>query len=122
LETEVTKGCPQGSCCVPGLWNLQYNSLLNPNYTDRTKATAFADDLVIVTRGKTPREAENMANIELRKISSWANDNKIRFNEQKSNAMLLTRRKRIERKELETFFEIETPHASEEFEISGNNT
>jgi len=48
------------------------------------------------------REAENIANIELRKISSWAKD-KIRFNEQKSKAMLLTRRKRRERKELEIY-------------------
>jgi hypothetical protein len=29
LQREVTKGCPQGSCCGPGFWNIQYNSLLN---------------------------------------------------------------------------------------------
>jgi hypothetical protein len=28
-ERQITKGCPQGSCCSPGLWNIQYNSLLN---------------------------------------------------------------------------------------------
>jgi hypothetical protein len=70
LETEVTKGCPQGSCCGLGLWNIQYNSLLNLNYTNRTKAIAFADDLILVTRGQTVREAENIANIELNKISA----------------------------------------------------
>jgi len=43
------------------------------------------------------REAENISNIELSKISSWAKDNKIRFNEQKSKTMLLTRRKRREK-------------------------
>jgi len=67
LETEVTKGLPQGSCCGPGLWNLKYNSLLNLNYMNRTKAIAFADDLIIVTREKTVREAENTANIQLSK-------------------------------------------------------
>ena len=102
LETEVTKGCPQRSSCCPGLWNLQYNSFLNLNYTNRTKATAFADDLIIVTRGKQ-REKQKTANIELSKIFSWAKDNKIRFNEQKSKAILLTRRKRRERKELEIY-------------------
>jgi len=56
LETEVTIGCPQGSCAGPGLWNLQYNSLLNLNYTNRTKAIAFADDLIIITRGKTEKQ------------------------------------------------------------------
>jgi hypothetical protein len=27
IERSVTKGCPQGSCCGPGFWNLLYNSL-----------------------------------------------------------------------------------------------
>jgi len=49
------------------------------------------------------REAENIANIELSKISLWAKDNKFRFNEQKSQPMLLTRSKRKERKELEIY-------------------
>ena len=85
----------------PSLWNLQYNSLPNLNHTNRTKAIALADDLIIVTRGKTVREAENITNIELSKTSLWAKDNKIRFNEQKSQTMLITRRKRREGKGLE---------------------
>jgi hypothetical protein len=64
IEAEITKGCPQGSCCGPGLWNISYNSLLNLNYTHRTKTIAFADDLILATRGKTVTEAENIANIE----------------------------------------------------------
>ena len=103
IDTEVTRGCPQGSCCGPGLWNLQYNSLLKLNYTHRTKVIAFADDLVIITRGKNTREIENITNIEMSKISSWAKDNKIHFNEQKSKVMLLSRRKRRERKDLEIY-------------------
>jgi len=49
------------------------------------------------------REAENIANVELNKISAWAKENKIRFNEQKSKVILMTRRKRKERKELEVY-------------------
>lgn len=82
-EAEITRGCPQGSCCGPRLWNIYYNSLLNLNYTHRTKTTAFADDLILATNGRTVIEAQNIANIELRKISAWAKDNKIHFNEQK---------------------------------------
>jgi hypothetical protein len=26
IEKNITKGGPQGSCCGPGLWNIQYNS------------------------------------------------------------------------------------------------
>ena len=25
IEKEVSRGCPQGSCCGPGYWNIQYN-------------------------------------------------------------------------------------------------
>ena len=59
--------------------------------------------MIIVTRGKTVREAENIANIELSKISSWAKDNKIRFNEQKSKATILTRRKRRKKEAINIF-------------------
>jgi len=95
LEREVSKGFPHGSCCCPGLWIIQYNSLLNLKYTKRTKAIAYADNLILIARGKTVREAENIAKLELGKISTWAKKkNKIQFNEQKSKVILMTRRKR----------------------------
>ena len=80
-----------------------YNSLLNLNFTHRTKTIAFADDLILATRGKTVIDAENITNIELTKISAWEIANKIHFNEQKSKTMLLSRRKRKERKDLEIY-------------------
>jgi hypothetical protein len=49
------------------------------------------------------REAENITNVELSKISKWAVNNKIRFNEHKSKVMLLTRRKRKERQEIDIY-------------------
>jgi len=103
LERIVNKGCPQGSHCGPGLWNIFYNSLLRLKFLKRTKVIAFADDILLLTRAKTVREVENIANIELRKISAWAKDNKTRFNDQKSKVMLMTRRKRRERKDLEIY-------------------
>jgi len=100
IDSLITRGCPQGSCCSPGLWNVYYNSLLNLNFTHRTKPIAFADDLILATRGGTVIEAENLANIELTKIAAWARDNKVHFNAQKSKTILMTRRKRKERKEV----------------------
>jgi retron-type reverse transcriptase len=29
IEKEVRKGCPQGSCCGPTFWNIQFNAPLN---------------------------------------------------------------------------------------------
>jgi hypothetical protein len=67
LQREVRKGCLQESCCGPGFWKIQYNSLLNLKFTRRTKAVAFADDLILVIRGETVSEAENLSNLEMSK-------------------------------------------------------
>jgi len=48
-------------------------------------------------------EIENIANLELTKISKWARENKVRFNEKKSKTMLMSRRKRKERGEVEVY-------------------
>ena len=55
---------------------------------------AFADDLILMTRGNTVLEAENIANVEMTKITTWANANKIQFNERKSKVLLLTKIKK----------------------------
>jgi hypothetical protein len=100
VEKRITKGCPEGSCCGPGYWNVLYNSLLNMQLTTHSKIIAFADDLMIVTRGDSIAEAENYTNIEMRKIQKWAENNKMKFNENKFKVMLMTRRRKKEKKEI----------------------
>jgi hypothetical protein len=68
-----------------------------------TKIVAFADDLLLLTRGKSVNEVKNIANIELNKISSWTKENKVRFNKQKSKVILMTRREREERKDVQVY-------------------
>jgi hypothetical protein len=50
VEREVNKECPQGSYCGQCFWNIKYNSLLNLEFRKKTKAVAFADDLLIALR------------------------------------------------------------------------
>ena len=97
MERGISR-CPQGSCLGPGLWNIQYNALLNLNFAKHTNVIAFADDLILVTRGKTVAETENFTNIALSKIKTWATNCKIEFNDEKSTTMLVSRRKRKEKK------------------------
>jgi hypothetical protein len=94
IEKRVTKGCPQVSCCGSGLWNIQYNFLLNMEFTHHTKAIAFAGDLDIMTKAESIPGAENIMNAELNKMSAWARENKLKFNEQNSQFVLMSRRKR----------------------------
>jgi hypothetical protein len=53
---------------------LQYNSLLNLRCTNHT----FADDLVIMIKADSIREAENIANVEMSEVSAWSKE-KIRL-------------------------------------------
>ena len=71
--------------------------------TSHSKAIAFADDLIILTRGETVAEAENYMNIELRKIEEWAQNNKLKFNNTKSKVMPMSWRKRNEKKQIEIY-------------------
>jgi hypothetical protein len=96
VKKTVTKGCPQGSCCSPGFWNIMYNALLNLDFSCHTKVIAFADDLVIMTKGNNPPEAEVFANSDLANIEKWAIENKMQFNDTKSKVMLITRKRNKE--------------------------
>ncbi len=92
----MTRGCPQGSCSGPGFWNRQYNSLLNIKFRERSKIIAFADDLILAIKGHTIVEVDSYSNGELKKITDWAKIKRITFNEEKSNVMLVSRRRRKE--------------------------
>jgi hypothetical protein len=70
---------------------------------DRTKVVAYADDLILATRGDSVRAVENYTNVELSKINGWAKANKIKFNDTKSKVMLVSRRKRKENKNITVY-------------------
>ena len=79
----------------PRIWNVLYNDPLNMKCSSYTKIIAFADDLAILTYGKTVTEAEAYAISILATIKKWAWDNKIKFNKPKSKAMIITRKRRL---------------------------
>ena len=64
----------------------------------RTKVVAFADDLIIATRGESVRAVENYVNVENSKINVWAKNKKTRFNNKNSKVMIVSRRKRKEKR------------------------
>jgi hypothetical protein len=69
IEKKLSKGCPQGSCCGPTFWNIQLNVLLNQDYEKHTKMVAFADDVILAVKAEIIREAQNLTNIEMGKIT-----------------------------------------------------
>lgn len=91
---KVNKGCPQGSCCGPGFWNIMYNSLFNINLSKHSHIVAFADDLVVLTKGATRIESENYANSDIYKIQNWAYQNKVEFNDSKSKVLVISKKRK----------------------------
>ena len=65
-------------------------------FRKQIKAIAFADDLLIAVKAETISVAENITNIEMNKVLTWAKYNKLSFNEQKSEVVIISRRKRKE--------------------------
>jgi len=59
----------------------------------RTKVVAYEHDLLITTRGDSIRAVENYAKVEMSKINEWPRRNKIKFNDKKSKAKLVTKKK-----------------------------
>jgi hypothetical protein len=64
--------------------------LLNIDFTHHSKVIAFVDNLLVLTCGKCALDAENYANQDLKKIENWARENKMQFNENKSEVLLVT--------------------------------
>ena len=60
-------------------------------YAKRTRAIAFADDLLIAVKAATVAEVENFRKMEMSKITQWSKENKLHFNDKKSKVMLISR-------------------------------
>jgi len=103
IQKPVTMGCPQVSCSGPGFWDILYYSLLNLEFSHRSRAIAFADDPLVLTRGKSALEAENYTNQDLKYIENWARENKMHFNENKSNILLVTKKTSSDNRILNTY-------------------
>ena len=48
---------------------------------EMTKATAYADDLLIAIKAAPIAEVENFTNMEMTKIIRWSKENKLQFND-----------------------------------------
>jgi len=60
------------------------------DFTYRTRVTAFAEDILVLTQGKCDSDAKNYAKQVLKKIENWARENKTHFHESKSKVLLVT--------------------------------
>jgi hypothetical protein len=94
-NTEVTKrltrGCPQGSACGPGFWNIIYDSCLKINFEENIELQGFADDSLLMEFDMSINNLKRKSELALEKLSEWAKQNKLEFNPIKTTAVIFTR-------------------------------
>lgn len=88
-EKDVTKGCPQGSTCGPGLWNILYDDILKLALPADCRIVAFADDSLLMVDARDPMSLQNKINDSLQRIVDWGKSVKLEFNESKTQALLI---------------------------------
>ncbi|GBN79878.1 Retrovirus-related Pol polyprotein from type-1 retrotransposable element R1 [Araneus ventricosus] len=84
-----SRGCPQGSCSGPALWNLVADDALTGPFPENTNVQAFADDFVIVAAAKSERALGRKATSALEKFKEWSDRNGLEISVEKTNYLLV---------------------------------
>ena len=89
-------GVPQGSVLGPTLWNIMYDGVLRMAMPEGTDIIAYADDLVVMARARQLRDVVATANAAVRRVQEWLEGAGLQLAANKTEAILVTRRKTIE--------------------------
>ena len=52
IEKDVSKGCPQGSCCGPAFWNIVLR-IIKLGIRETNKNLAFSDEVILAVKAET---------------------------------------------------------------------
>ena len=93
---EVTAGVPQGSVLGPLLWNLMYDGIFRLEMPQGVKLVGFADDVALVAVKKHVHQMEESVSEAITRIKRWLSEMGLELADHKTEALLVTGRKRIE--------------------------
>lgn len=89
VRRETNKGCPQESLLGPVLWNLIFDDLLRKIERAGFNVVAYADDAVIMVKGKTRLELEEKGQHIINLIDDWCYEHKMSLSPKKTVIMML---------------------------------
>lgn len=95
IRKTATRGTPQGGVISPLLWVLVVNNILHKLKRKGITAIAYADDIVILVRGKFLTTISEIMESALKDIVKWASSNGLGVNPKKTELVLFTRRYKI---------------------------
>ncbi|XP_070144868.1 uncharacterized protein [Drosophila kikkawai] len=93
----VTGGVPQGSVLGPILWNVMYDGILRLLLPDGCAVVGFADDIALVTVEKHLSDVSAKCSLAIDMMMSWLKDNGLTLAEHKTEAVLISSRKTVEK-------------------------
>lgn len=100
VTKSISKGCPQGSACGPGYWNILIDDIFDIPLPKGSRLICFADDCLLMISDKNTYQLKKKANKILRDLVDWTNRNKLNFNPDKSKLMLVTRKLKFKKPEI----------------------
>jgi hypothetical protein len=96
ITIKATRGCPQGGVLSPLLWSLVIDSLLWELDKLGYEVLGFADDLVVMVRGKDDKTISNRLQNALQYINNWCRGHNLCVNPTKTIIVPFTRRRKTE--------------------------
>ena len=96
IVSELDRGTPQGDVISTTVWNVSYDPMLRDiNIKTVCKGTGFADDSIVLMKGKflidVIREVQKALNIAI----EWGNRNGLQFNASKTEALIFTDKRKF---------------------------
>jgi len=85
------RGSPQGGVLSPTIWNIIMDELLCTFPSGGMKAVGYADDVILMVKGKDPYTMANLMNRCLGKVATWGHKNGLLFNPAKTVATLFSK-------------------------------
>lgn len=95
IAKNVFRGTPQGGVISPLLWLMVVNRVLNTLDRKGITAVAYADDVVLMSRGKFLDTLSDLLTNGLNCLKRWADDRGLGVNSTKTELVLFTNRHKI---------------------------
>lgn len=95
ISVTTTRGCPQGGVLSPLLWSLVVDGLLHRLSDRGIMAIGYADDIVLVARGKFEGVLCDLIETALTVVSEWCDTVGLRVNPTKTKLVYFSRRRTL---------------------------